>query len=82
MWGDRYAIEKRSVGDYPVSKWEIPLLGFISEWFGNEKSGNAVECPSLLGFAGGRGDADEFPAALRSLVSPRNEPPRYLNVAR
>ena len=25
----------------PVSKWEIPLLGFILEWFGNEKSGNS-----------------------------------------
>ena len=31
----------RSVGDYPVSKWEIPLLSFFSEWVGNEKSGNS-----------------------------------------
>ena len=31
----------RSVGHYLVSKWEIPLLGFVLEWSGNAKSGKS-----------------------------------------
>ena len=30
-----------SVGHYLVSKWEIPLLGFVLEWSGNAKSGKS-----------------------------------------
>ena len=32
---------RTSVGHYLVSKWEIPLLGFVLEWSGNAKSGKS-----------------------------------------